>query len=70
MSDLPPAELGVVGGSGLYALLSGAQEVEVSTPYGPPSDRLVVGAVVAHREHGEAALGPPQERVMVELDGG
>ena len=38
-------EIGVIGGSGLYALLTGAREVPVETPYGPPSDPLVVGDV-------------------------
>ena len=37
--------IGVIGGSGLYALLDGAREVVVDTPYGPPSDPLVVGEV-------------------------
>ena len=37
--------LGVIGGSGLYDLpgLEGAHEVRVSTPFGEPSDALVVG---------------------------
>ncbi|MER8187747.1 S-methyl-5'-thioadenosine phosphorylase [Kitasatospora sp. NPDC094015] len=39
------AELGVIGGSGLYALLDDVTEVTVATPYGPPSDSLFVGAV-------------------------
>jgi len=39
------ATLGVIGGSGLYALLDGAREVEVTTPYGPPSDPIVLGEV-------------------------
>ncbi|MCA1711856.1 MAG: S-methyl-5'-thioadenosine phosphorylase [Actinobacteria bacterium] len=39
------AEIGVIGGSGLYAFLTDAREVEVETPYGPPSDPLVVGEV-------------------------
>ena len=39
------ADIGVIGGSGLYALLDGARELQVDTPYGPPSDRLVVGDV-------------------------
>src|SRR3982750_326193 len=40
----PPsaAEIGVIGGSGLYALLENATEREGSTPYGPPSDRITV----------------------------
>ena len=39
------ADIGVIGGSGLYALLDDAREVVVDTPYGPPSDPLVVGQV-------------------------
>ncbi|MEZ5965577.1 MAG: S-methyl-5'-thioadenosine phosphorylase [Planctomycetota bacterium] len=37
--------LGVIGGSGLYDLpgLEGAEQVEMVTPFGPPSDGLVVG---------------------------
>jgi 5'-methylthioadenosine phosphorylase len=37
--------LGVIGGSGLYAMdaLEGARTVEVETPFGPPSDAYVVG---------------------------
>ncbi|GGK86336.1 S-methyl-5'-thioadenosine phosphorylase [Mangrovihabitans endophyticus] len=40
----PPAaaEIGVIGGSGLYALLDNASEHEVSTPYGPPSDPITI----------------------------
>ena len=37
--------IGVIGGSGLYALLDDAHSVDVETPYGPPSDPLVVGTV-------------------------
>jgi len=39
------ARIGVIGGSGFYAFLDDAREVEVDTPYGPPSDTLVVGQV-------------------------
>lgn len=39
------AEIGVIGGSGLYAFLDDAREVAVDTPYGAPSDPLVVGEV-------------------------
>ncbi len=37
--------IGIIGGSGLYALegLTDVQEVNVVTPYGPPSDTLVTG---------------------------
>ncbi len=39
--------LGVIGGSGLYDLpgLQGAREVRVSTPFGEPSDALMVGTL-------------------------
>ena len=41
----PSVRLGVIGGSGLYQMpgLDGAQEVSVRTPFGAPSDALVVG---------------------------
>ena len=44
-SDLPNARLGVIGGSGLYAMegLDDLREVELSTPFGPPSDSLRLG---------------------------
>ncbi len=39
------AELGVIGGSGLYAFLDDAEQVTVPTPYGETSDPIVVGQV-------------------------
>jgi len=42
--DGPRADIGVIGGSGLYALLAGEQ-VEVDTPWGPPSDPLTMAEV-------------------------
>jgi 5'-methylthioadenosine phosphorylase len=56
--------LGVIGGSGLYSLLPHADEVVVDTPYGAPSDPLVV-ADVADRQvvfvprHGRDHRYPP-----------
>jgi 5'-methylthioadenosine phosphorylase len=41
----PRAEIGVIGGSGLYELLADARELRVDTPYGEPSDPLVIGDV-------------------------
>ncbi len=38
------ADLGVIGGSGLYALLEGDQ-VELDTPFGAPSDPLTIATV-------------------------
>ncbi|MGF3522923.1 MAG: S-methyl-5'-thioadenosine phosphorylase [Candidatus Bathyarchaeia archaeon] len=39
------AEIGIIGGTGLYdpKLLKNIQEVEVNTPYGVPSDSFTVG---------------------------
>ncbi|GAA2641567.1 S-methyl-5'-thioadenosine phosphorylase [Paractinoplanes durhamensis] len=60
------AEIGVIGGSGLYALLENAVEVEVSTPYGPPSDPITVAQVGDRRvaflpRHGRDHRFPPHK---------
>jgi 5'-methylthioadenosine phosphorylase len=39
------AELGVIGGSGFYEFLDSAEEIPIETPYGPPSDPLVIGEI-------------------------
>jgi 5'-methylthioadenosine phosphorylase len=64
----PPAtaEIGIIGGSGLYALLDGATEHPVSTPYGPPSDPITVAEVVGRRvaflpRHGRDHRFPPHK---------
>jgi 5'-methylthioadenosine phosphorylase len=45
------AEIGIIGGSGLYSMsgLESAREVRVKTPFGEPSDAFVVGAVEGRR---------------------
>lgn len=58
------AELGVIGGSGLYALLDDVTEVAVDTPYGPPSDSLFIGEAAGRRvaflpRHGRGHRLPP-----------
>jgi 5'-methylthioadenosine phosphorylase len=42
---LHQAEIGIIGGSGLYAMpgLSNPQQLEVTTPFGDPSDAFVAG---------------------------
>jgi 5'-methylthioadenosine phosphorylase len=60
----PNAEIGVIGGSGLYALLDDATEVWVDTPYGPPSEAVTVGEVAGRRvaflpRHGRDHRHPP-----------
>jgi 5'-methylthioadenosine phosphorylase len=45
------AEIGIVGGSGLYEIegFQDGREVELDTPFGPPSDRLMVGRLAGRR---------------------
>ena len=64
----PPtaAEIGVIGGSGLYALLDDASEHVVDTPYGPPSDPITVAEVGGRRvaflpRHGRDHRFPPHK---------
>jgi 5'-methylthioadenosine phosphorylase len=47
MSKSPVAEIAVIGGSGLYAMqeLKGVREVKVKTPFGDPSDNLILGTI-------------------------
>ena len=42
---MPEARIGVIGGTGLYQLdsLKNVRTVDVDTPFGPPSDSIVVG---------------------------
>ena len=44
-STAPLAEIGVIGGSGFYSFLTDAREHHVDTPFGRPSDPLVIGEV-------------------------
>lgn len=60
------AEIGIFGGSGFYSLLPGFTEVEVDTPYGPPSDKLAVGeiegrSVAFMARHNRAHTIPPHK---------
>jgi 5'-methylthioadenosine phosphorylase len=62
--DGPRAEVGVIGGSGLYSLLDAAETVEVDTPFGPPSDPLTIGEAGSRRvafvpRHGRDHRFPP-----------
>ncbi len=58
------ATVGVFGGSGFYSFLDDVEEVEVDTPYGPPSDRVTIGDVGGVRvaflpRHGRGHTLPP-----------
>src|ERR1700730_7421682 len=41
------AQIGIIGGSGLYQMpeLTNIEEVNVDTPFGPPSDAFIVGTL-------------------------
>jgi len=59
-------KIGVIGGSGLYAMaaLENVHEVEVMTPFGPPSDAYIVGTLhgrdmVFLPRHGRGHRLPP-----------
>jgi 5'-methylthioadenosine phosphorylase len=43
--------IGIIGGSGLYSMpgLTGAREVRVKTPFGDPSDAIVIGSLDGRR---------------------
>jgi 5'-methylthioadenosine phosphorylase len=45
------AEIGIIGGSGLYSMngLTKAREVKVKTPFGEPSDAIVLGMLEGKR---------------------
>src|ERR1700712_735720 len=60
------ADVGVIGGSGLYALLQEAAEHEWSPPYGAPSDKITVAEVSGRRvaflpRHGRDHRYPPHK---------
>lgn len=60
----PTADIAVIGGSGLYALLEGATEHQVETPYGEPSDPVTIAEVGGRRvaflpRHGRDHRHPP-----------
>jgi 5'-methylthioadenosine phosphorylase len=48
---LQQAEIGIIGGSGLYSMpgLTGVHEERVSTPFGDPSDAFVLGDLESHK---------------------
>ena len=58
------ADIGVIGGSGFYELLDSGHDIAVETPFGPPSDPVVVGDVAGRRvaflpRHGRDHRFPP-----------
>ena len=60
--------IGIIGGSGLYEIdaLEDAQWIAVDTPWGPPSDELLIGRVAGVKfvflpRHGRGHRLPPGE---------
>jgi 5'-methylthioadenosine phosphorylase len=48
---MPEATIGVIGGSGLYAMegLEEVERVELTTPFGAPSDTYILGTIAGRR---------------------
>jgi 5'-methylthioadenosine phosphorylase len=60
------AEIGIFGGSGFYSLLENVREVKVDTPYGPPSDAIMLADVGGRKvaflpRHGRNHTIPPHK---------
>lgn len=61
-------DLGIIGGSGLYDMagLADIEEIRVTTPFGDPSDAIIVGSLHGRRiaflaRHGRGHLLTPTE---------
>jgi 5'-methylthioadenosine phosphorylase len=66
MSVSDQAQIGIFGGSGFYSFLEDVREVKVETPYGPPSNPVLIGEVegipVAFLpRHGAEHVYPPHK---------
>ncbi len=60
------AQIGVFGGSGFYSLLEDVREIKVDTPYGAPSDSILLADVGGRRaaflpRHGRRHTIPPHK---------
>ena len=60
------AEIGIFGGSGFYSLLDDVQEVKIDTPYGAPSDALMLATIHGRKvaflpRHGRNHTIPPHK---------
>jgi len=65
---MPEVKIGIIGGSGLYKMegVMGVEEVKVSTPFGEPSDAIILGNLEGVKvaflpRHGEGhRIGPSE----------
>jgi len=62
------AKVGIIGGSGLYnmGIIKNAEEIEIDTPFGKPSDKITIGKIqdidVAFlSRHGKGHIYPPHK---------
>ena len=60
------ADIGIFGGSGFYSFLDKIEEVEIKTPYGEPSDKLLLGDINGKQvaflpRHGRKHSIPPHK---------
>lgn len=60
------ADIGVFGGTGFYKLFDQAEELVVETPYGAPSDKVVIGTLAGKQvaflpRHGRYHQFPPHK---------
>jgi 5'-methylthioadenosine phosphorylase len=63
-ADPSRADIGVIGGSGFYEFLTGTERVSITTPFGNPSDDVVIGdlqgrPVAFLARHGQGHRFPP-----------
>lgn len=60
------AEIGIIGGTGFYSILSAKEELYISTPYGEPSDKITIGEIEGKNiaflpRHGKKHTIPPHK---------
>jgi 5'-methylthioadenosine phosphorylase len=58
------AEIGVIGGSGFYKFLTDSERVSITTPFGDPTDDILIGGLQGRRvaflaRHGQGHRFPP-----------
>src|SRR6202023_1604829 len=67
---LPHAEIGIIGGSGLYSMpgLSTMRELKLKTPFGAPSDVYVLGTLAGRKVAFLARHGRGHRLLLSELN--